>query len=284
MDNNPFWNKLTKALRDSKIDNELKNLTLNDSFFKDTDFNFAQRHVIRDKFFELFPNWIINYFTGLENFTEKNITNGNTDAINLVFLGNNYSKIYTLPNEYIYYSHLSKSLSIPQIQFDLTSLDKLNTDGIVCISVPSSNNGEIESKQLVIDYCQKNNIPIFIDVAYCGLTVPGTIKIGKSSKTFFAFSFSKTLGLAFNRVGILYSNKDIISASLLNKLGYVNLSGASAALHLMQKIPCDYVYQTYKDQYQDICKDANLKTTNCILFGHTAKGEKYCITEMYNLK
>jgi histidinol-phosphate/aromatic aminotransferase/cobyric acid decarboxylase-like protein len=284
MDNNPFWNKLTKALRDSIIDGELAVLDVNSSYFKDKEFNFAERIIIKNKLLTAFPAWVSDHFSGLENFKEKNITNGNTDALNLVMLGSKYSKIYTLPNEYIYYSHISKTLNIPQVNFNLNELSIIKNDGIVCLSVPASNDGEIESKQQVIDYCQEHDIPLFVDVAYCGLTIPNHITLRKSNNTYFAFSFSKTLGLAFNRIGLLYSNNEIASASLLNKLGYINLSGAVAAEHLMKKIPCNYVYDNYKEQYESICKTAGLTPTSCILFGHTPTKEKYCITEFYKLK
>jgi histidinol-phosphate/aromatic aminotransferase/cobyric acid decarboxylase-like protein len=283
-DKHPFWNKLTKAIRDSAFDNELKKLPVNEMYFKDTEFNFYERLKVSHELFNTFPNWIGDYFTGIVNFKEKYITNGNTDALNLVLLNRKYNKIFTLPDEYMYYTYIANSLRIKQQYFTAECFDLLNNDGIVCISIPASYDGDIESKQLVIDYCQENGIPIFIDVAYCGLTDPGVINIKKTENTFFAFSFSKTLGLAFNKVGVLYSDEPVVSMSLMNKIGYVNLSGALAALRLMKKFPCNYVYQTYKDQCNDICNEYNLTPTKCILFGRTPSDDKFGIAEYYKLK
>jgi hypothetical protein len=283
-DKNPFWNKLTKAIRDSAFDEELKKSSIGESYFNDTEFNFYERLKISHELFNIFPKWIGDFFTGFSNFKEQYITNGNTDALNLVLLSGKYNKIFTLPNEYLYYTYISDSLGIKQQYFTADSFDLLDKDGIVCLSVPASRDGDIESKQQIIDYCQSNGIPIFIDVAYCGLTEPGIINIKKKDNTFFAFSFGKTLGLAFNRIGVLYSNQDVVSASLMNKIGYVNLSGVSAVLRLIKKFPCDYVYQTYKNQYPDICKEHNLTPTKCILFATTTTGDKFGIAEYYKLK
>ena len=283
-DKNPFWDKLTKAIRDSEIDNELKQLSMQETFFKDSAFNFAERLSISFNIFKTFPAWVSDYFSGIDMFKEKYITNGNTDALNMVMLNRKYKKIFTLPNEYMYYTHMASSLGIKQQYFTPECFELIDREGIVCLSVPAAYDGEIEERQQIIDYCQANDIPIFIDVAYCGITQPGKINIRPTNNTFFAFSFSKTMGLAFNRVGLLYANESVASASIMNKIGYVNLSGAQAALHLMRKFPCDYIYQTYKDQYEALCVEHGILPTKCILFGRKENSEKLCISEFYKLK
>lgn len=282
-DKHPFWNKLTKAIRDSVMDAELADLSVQEAFYKDTKFNFAERLEIVHKLYQNFPGWISKYFSGISNFEHRYITNGNTDALNLVMLEKKFTKIFTLPNEYIYYTHVASLLGLKQQYFTDECLDLIDSSGIVCLSVPASHNGEIESLQKIIDYCQENNISIFIDVAYCGVTDPGHIDIKKTDKTYFAFSFSKTLGLSFNRIGVLYSGEKVNSVTLLNKIGYVNLSAVSAVNKLMEKIPCDYVYKTYKKQYKKICKEHNLTPVKCILFGLTEQDEKFGVAEYYKL-
>jgi len=283
-DKHPFWNKLTKAIRDSVIDEELKKSSMQELFFKDSKFNFQERLAIVYELFGLFPAWIDKYFSGINDFKFSYVTNGNTDALNLVMLEKRYNKIFLLPNEYMYYSQVASSLGMKQQYFTEECFDLLDSDGIVCLSVPGFYDGDIESKQQIIDYCQDNNIPLFIDVAYCGLTDPGHIKIRKTENTFFAFSFSKTLGLAFNRVGLLYSGNQLGSLAVLNKIGYVNLSAVSAVIRLMKKIPCDYIYNTYKGQYKKICKEHNLKPVKCVLFALTEADEKFGLAEYYKLK
>jgi len=285
-----MWNKLTKALRDSVIEQELKDLNLQTVYFNDDQDSvlhknpFKKRLQIKTELFGFFEHWVSNMFYGFNNLPEKYITNGNTDALNLILLNNKYSTVYTLPHEYAYYSYISSTLKIPLINFTNDTLSDLKDHGIVCLSVPASFDGEIESKQQIIDYCQQNNIPLFIDVAYCGLTEHHQINIKNTPNTFFAFSFSKTLSLAFNRIGVLYTGQPVVSLSIMNKLGYVNLSGAATALSLMKKIPCNYVYENYKDQYFNICTELKLTPTKCILFGHDTNKDKFCTTEYFLLK
>lgn len=281
MDSNPFWNKLTKPLRDTVMDNLLREIPFEDSYTKDVDFNFFERIKVKTVLFKLFTPWVDKYFTGFENFTNQYITNGNTEALSMLMANLAVDKIYTLPNEYTFYGYIAKTLGKEHIT--INSIEDIGTDGIVLLSVPGSRDGEIKSKQELIDHCQANNIPLFIDIAYCGLTKPAKIKIGKSSNTYVAFSFSKTVGLAFNRIGIMFTNKDVPTLDIMNKIGYLNLSGAKAAIKMMRGIPCDYVYTTYKDQYAAICKEKGLTKTNCILFGLDKNGDKFCTTEFYKI-
>ena len=279
MDANPFWNKLTKPLRDTVMDAVLREIPFEDSYTKDIDFNFLERLKVKSVLFKLFSPWVDKYFTGFENFSNQYVTNGNTEALSMLMANMHLNKIYTLPNEYNFYGYIAKTLGKEHVI--INCIEDIANDGIVLLSVPGSRDGEIKSKQVVIDHCQTNDIPLFIDIAYCGLTKPSKIKIGKSSNTYVAFSFSKTVGLSFNRIGIMFTNKDVPTLDIMNKIGYVNLSGAKAAIKMMRGIPCDYVYNTYKDQYAAICKEKGLTKTNCILFGLDKNGDKFCTTEFY---
>lgn len=281
MDANPFWNKLTKPLRDSVMDNALREIPFEDSYTKDVDFNFLERLKIKTTMFKLFAPWVEQYFTGFEHFSNQYITNGNTEALSMLMSNMSLEKIYILPDEYNFYNYIAKMLGKECVT--VNNVEDITTDGIMLISVPASRDGDIISKQSIIDYCQSNNVPLFVDIAYCGLTEPGKIKIQRSPNTYVAFSFSKTVGLAFNRIGIMFTNKDVPTLDIMNKIGYLNLSGAKAAIKMMRSIPCDYVYKTYKDQYANICKEHGLTRTNCILFGHDKNGDKFCTTEFYKI-
>lgn len=282
MDSNPFWNKLTKPLRDTVMDNLLREIPFEDSYTKDVDFNFLERLKVKAVLFKLFTPWVNNYFTGFENFSNQYITNGNTESLSMLMANLPVNKIYTLPNEYNFYSYIAKTLSKEHVI--VNSVEDIKSDGILLLSVPGSRDGEIESKQKLINHCQAHDIPLFIDIAYCGLTSPAKITIEKNSNTYVAFSFSKTLGLAFNRIGIMFTNKDVPTLDIMNKIGYLNLSGAKAAIKMMRGLPCDYVYNTYQDQYDAICREKGLTKTNCILFGIDKNGDKFCTTEFYKIK
>jgi histidinol-phosphate/aromatic aminotransferase/cobyric acid decarboxylase-like protein len=283
IDANAFWHKLTKPIRDPYINQLISQLDVEQVSHYDKQFSFAERLATKQKFIIQFCKWTSPFFSGLTSFSEKYICNGNTDAINHVFLQKKFNKVYTLDNEYSYYGYLCQQLSIPKIIFTVDDIDKITQDDIVFISVPNSYNGTVNERTKIIDLLQEKNINLFIDVAYCGLTTPFHLAVKNASNTVFSFSFSKTLGLSFNRIAVCLANKPIPGLEIMNRIGYVNLSGARLAGHIMQNVDCDYIYKKYHYQYKTICDSKQLTMTECMLFAHDVNKEKYCITDQYAL-
>jgi hypothetical protein len=81
----------------------------------------------------------------------------------------------------------------------------------------------------------------------------------------------------------MFSSSEIPGLEIMNKIGYINLSGANAAIAVMKSIPVDYFYVTYRDQYESICYLQNLTPTKCILFGHDQNNNKFCTTPFYKI-
>ena len=279
---NTFWTKLIKPIRDDQINAVIENLEVYQTSTWDRDFTFAERLLPKQQLFNTFTDWVKNFVTGLEGFQEKYVCNGNTDSINHIFMERKFNRVFALENEYSYYGYLCHTLGITKLNFDEHSLDKISTSDLVCISFPNSYNGKVENRIEIIKKLQERNIPIYIDMAYCGLTTPFHINLTANENTYFSFTFSKTLSIGFNRIGLMFSGRSIPGLDIMNKIGYINLSGVHLANALMKKIPCDYMYKKYNDQYAGICANLNLTPTDCILYGHDAQGQKYCISELYN--
>jgi histidinol-phosphate/aromatic aminotransferase/cobyric acid decarboxylase-like protein len=275
-----IYNKLTKPLRDSNIKEILSDIDSSKAFPTDEAFTFNERLIVKQELIETFIPWVKDYLEGF-SFNFKYVTNGNTDAINMIFMHRNFNRVCFLKDEYIYYSHICKQLNLNSLIIDEKDIDLLTKDDLFLISLPASYNGETNSRLHLIQKLQKKEVKLFIDVAYCGLTNPFHLKLASTKNTYVAFTFSKTASLSFNRIGILFSDFAIPGLDIMNKLGYVNLSGANAAIAIMKNIPVDYFYSTYKKQYASICKSLDLTPTECILFGHTSKGEKVCTTPNY---
>jgi len=282
-DNNPFWNKLTKPIRDTTISNIIKSLSIDEISPWDKNFNFAERLAPKQKLFLKLTNWLSPYFSGFDQLPEKYVCNGNTDSLNHIFMNRKFKRVFTLDNEYTYYGYLCQSLGIEKKIFSIDTIDQITQDDLVCISVPNAYNGKIDNRQDIIDILQDKNIPIYIDVAYCGLTPPFTVNIKSASNTYFAFTFSKTLGIGFNRISVLYAGQSVPGLEIMNKIGYINLSGIKITSALIEQLPCDYIYQNYESQYIRICQSLNLTPTDCILFAHDASKQKFCITDEYKI-
>jgi len=282
-ESNPFWRKLTKPIRDQHINGLVSSLKIDDLVPWDQNFTFAERLVPKMQLFSQFKTWVKPWFSGFDDLPEKYICNGNTDSLNHIFMQGKFQRVFVLENEYSYYGHLCQELGIELIIFDYSKIDEITKNDLVCISIPSAYNGTVDQRKDVVEYLQNKNYHLYIDVAYCGLTAPFHLKIQNKTKTYFAFTFSKTLSVGFNRISVLYSGRTIPGLAIMNKIGYINLSGVKIVNHLMRSIDCDYIYKTYHNQYLDICQDKNLTPTDCILFAHSSEGEKFSVTEFYKL-
>lgn len=276
-----IYNKLTKPLRDSKIKEILSNIDYSKAFPTDEEFTFQERILVKQELIEIFIPWVKEYFEGLNSFNFKYVTNGNSDAVNMIFMHRDFKRVCFLKNEYSYYSHICTQLNLNHLAIDEKDIDFLTKDDLFLISLPASYNGETEGQLRLIQKLQKKEIKLFIDVAYCGLTDPFHLKLTSTKNIYIAFTFSKTASLSFNRIGILFSDFAIPGLDIMNKIGYVNLSGANAAISIMKNISVDYFYITYKNQYESICKSLDLTPTKCILFGHNRNGGKFCTTAYY---
>lgn len=280
---NQYYNKLTKPIRDSKITGILESIDTNKVFPSDSEFNFKERLAVKTELISCFIPWVEDFLSGLEQFNHKYIANGNSDALNMLFMKKDFSRVCFLKNEYSYYSHLCKVLHIEYAEIDLADIDLLSNKDLFLISLPSSYDGSSSERIKLIGQLQERAIPVFIDVAYCGLTEPFYLKLASANNTYLAFTFSKSSSLAFNRIAIMFSSTEIPGLEIMNKIGYINLSGANAAIAIMKSIPVDYFYITYRDQYTSICQSQNLKPTKCILFGHDQNNDKFCITPYYQI-
>ena len=284
VDNNPLYNKLTKPIRDSKMYSVIDQIPARELCPADVEFNFKERLIVKNNLISKFIPWVEDFFTGISKFKHKYVANGNSDAVNMILLQHNYDRIVFLKNEYSYYSHICDSLNLCYKTFSLDSINTLTESDLVLISLPSSYDGDSEDKIEIINELQKRNLRVLVDVAYCGLTKPFKFHFTVTKNTYFAFTFSKTLSLAYNRIAVIFSDSEIPGLEVMNKIGYLNLSGANAAIRLMNEFKPDYIYQTYKDQYSKICSKLELAETLCILFGHDPNGNKFCISQEYLLE
>ena len=280
---NPFWARLTKPIRDSVINNIIESMPVNKLAPWDKEFTFAERLLPKNALLSKFPQWVSSHFTGFDKLPFRYVCNGNTDSLNHIFMQGKFDRVFTLDNEYTYYGHLCQELGKEKIIFNLDNIEQITSRDLVCISVPNAFNGSVNDRIDIINILQKNNIPVYIDVAYCGLTDPFLVNIQPTSNTYFAFSFSKTLALGFNRISVLYSGTAIPGLDIMNKIGYINISGVNIVNALIKQLPCDYIYKTYKDQYLPICNRLGLTPTSTILVAHDAAKQKYCITDEYNI-
>lgn len=278
---NQYYNTLVKPIRDSKIKEILGNIATDKIFPADVEFNFKERLVAKSELISTFIPWVKDFLGGLDQFNYKYIVNGNTDALNILFMKKDFRRVCFLKNEYSYYLHMCKTLNIEHVEIETVDTNLLSNTDLFLISLPASYDGSSKEKIKLIEQLQHLGIPVFIDVAYCGLTEPFYLNLTSTDNTYLSFTFSKSSSLAFNRIGVMFSGSELPSLDIMNKIGYINLSGVNAAIAVMKAIPVDYFYLSYKNQYSGICQSNNLTPTKCILFGYDSNNNRFCTTPYF---
>jgi hypothetical protein len=277
----PLWSRLIKPLRDLEIQQVIENIPVDLLIPCDKEFTFAERFVPINNLHLNFLRWINPSVTGLVRFSKKYITNGNTNFIDQIVLTQRPNRIVHLQGDYIYYGHLANSLKIQKVEITIDQLDTVRPSDLFLISVPFANNGKNENGQTVIDYCHDKQIPLAVDIAYSGLTPEYSINLAPRENLYVGFTFSKTFGIPYNRIGVCYAGSEVAGLNTMNSIGYVNLSGVNIVNALMRKFPKNFMYNKYNQEYKRICSQLSYTPTDCILFAHNGQ-DRVCITEYYS--
>ncbi len=261
-----FYRRLVKPIRDAEIEVILDGLPVDKSYPWDQQLNFAERIGPIRRFISTARDWLKQELVGLEQFPFAYVMNGNTDSLNHLIL-TNHGKFGWYHKEYTYYRHLCSKATHDRTYVEMQEPEEVDH---LFTTWPGYTNGD----SLQADFAK--TVPAsmkHLDVAYAALTRT----VGNFDVTHFqtvSVSFSKTLAIPFNRIGILFSKKEISSLDVLNKLGYVNIAGANAATAIMQAISPNHWRNKYGEIYDSICADNSITPTECFLFGYHEDGTR----------
>lgn len=252
-----FYRKLIKPIRDDYVSSVIASVDVETFSPYDKELNWNERTAPIKKLREQFTHWSSDLISGLESFPFMYIMNGNTDSLNLLF--NKISNIAWKKGDYSYYSYWHASTKHP-----CTELDSPRSVPDLLVSWPGYSNGDSGELDFALQ-CKAERM--HLDCAYLGLVEPVHLDVSIFETA--SFSFSKTLAIPYNRISILFSKKEIPDISLLNKLGYVNLSGVRLANYLMEHIPATYWWNKYgADKLLSMCNEYKLTATKSILFAY----------------
>jgi hypothetical protein len=257
MENQEFYDRLVKTIRDRHLLELLKNADSDIFSPYDKHFTWEERKKPILKLKSQTISWTSQHLEGLDTFPYFYIMNGNTDSLNTIF--STYKNSFAWKKgDYSYYSHYHK---VTQQAFkELDSPD--NVDNLV-LTWPGYSNGDRTEYNFANDCVAKYK---HLDCAYLALTEPDKIDI--TSFETISISFSKPLSIPYNRIGVLFSKQPIPSLETLNKLGYVNLSGVNLANYLLLNLTPTYWWDKYSSLYDELCNKNNLTPTKCLLFAY----------------
>ena len=257
MSTNDFYRKLIKPIRDPYIEDLINKVDSSIYSPYDKELNWEERttpiNLLKTKFLEWTKDWV----SGLDQFSYVYIMNGNTDSLNTIFSKSDNGMAWQ-KGDYSYYNFWHTIQRKPY-----TELVKPQPVSNLVLSWPGYSWGNHDQLEFAL---QCNAESMHLDSAYLGLVKPSSIDASIFDTA--SFSFSKSLAIPYNRISLLFSKKEIPSLVIMNKLGYVNLSGVKLATHLLQNISPNYWWDTYSSKLDNLCLNNNLRKTDCILFAY----------------
>jgi hypothetical protein len=246
-----------KSIRDDVISNIIDSATTDITSPYDKEFNWAERLNPIKRLQVTTIKWCSNWLVGLDKFPFMYVTDGNTDY--LVNLFNRTNNIAWKKDDYSYYQHWHVATGKPYTELtEPASVDDL------LVSWPGYNYGD-DTELNFANQCTAQRR--HLDCAYLGVVKPNSLDVSDYETV--GISFSKTLSIPYNRIGVCFSKTEIKDISMLNKMGYVNLSGVKLATHIMKHLPPSYFWDTYGDEkLNELCKKHNLTKTDSILIAY----------------
>jgi hypothetical protein len=249
-----YYRSRIKPLRDDFISSIIASATDAITSPYDKEFNWAERLGPMKRLQVTTLKWCSNWLIGLDKFPHMYVTNGNTDY--LLGLFNRTNKLSWKKDDYSYYQHWHEVTGKPYTELT----EPADVDDLV-VSWPGYNYGNNMEVEFANQCTAKRR---HLDCAYLGVVKPITLDVSDYETV--GISFSKTLAIPYNRIGVCFSKTEIKDIDILNKIGYVNLSGVKLATHLMNNLPPDYFWNNYGgDRLLDLCKKHGLTPTDSIL-------------------
>ena len=233
---------------------------------------------IQQEFTKNFYNWItsskLNNIQGLGDFPNHKLVAGTAQAFDHFYWRHKNKRFRFFEGEFMYHSAVLKHGGSWEYITDEVPI--IEGDALI-VSVPFSDYGKQHPDlEMVLDMSDKFGVPVLLDFAYYPCTKGIDINLDNYPLIeTVTFSISKAFyGAEFLRVGMRierFESDDGID--VFNSVEMVNRVSLSIASKLIDTYSVDHNWITYQDAYEKVCKEKNLETTDCIMFG--LGGEEY---------
>ena len=221
------------------------------------------------KFIKDYYTWFAkpHNINGVEKFNSLSYCNGTTEAFDKFYHKHMHRKLRFLRGEYFYHQIMAKRFfkdsSFIDDHKDIASGD------VVVMSVPFSDTGNVpENYNAIMSQCEKNNVPVLLDMAYISLAVKLDINVDYECIDTITTSLSKVFPVAHWRIGMRMQKENIddtLDAYEMNS--YLNTHAVNVGHQLIKQYPADYSYNKYKDQQLSLCRMLQLQPSDSFIFG-----------------
>jgi histidinol-phosphate/aromatic aminotransferase/cobyric acid decarboxylase-like protein len=229
-----------------------------------TSINSTHNEFVND-YFKWFANpHIIN---GIEKFNSLSYCNGTTEAFDKFYHKHMHRKLRFLRGEYFYHQIMAKRFFKESSFID--DPNDISNDDVVVMSVPFSDTGNVpEHYNDIMTQCEKNNIPVLLDMAYISLAVKLDINVDYQCIDTITTSLSKVFPVAHWRIGMRMQKEnldDTLDAYEMNS--YLNTHAVNVGHQLIKQYPADYSFNKYRQQQLSFCNMLDIKPSDSFIFG-----------------
>ncbi len=137
----------------------------------------------------------------------------------------------------------------------------IDPDKPLYISVPSAADGNYFN-------LPKTTAPVILDCTYVSSTNKQRINVPINTEQVF-FSFSKGFGLVGQRLGLVYTKEPHETLHRLKEFENWNYGGVKTIELIMSNFAVDEMWNMYKEQQIQICKEYNFEPSDCFFLATT---------------
>jgi len=226
---------------------------------------------------EWFQSSKLNNITGWESMGCVDFTMGCTHYIESFIIGQNgLDNFQVLTDDYAYYSFLGKWG---------TPTGNLKKGIPLIVTLPNFNWGDLRPDwDDILAECELKEIPIHIDAAWLTLSKDIELDLSHPSIHSIGMGISK-YALQWNRVGLRYSKqRKMDSITIFNKFYIHNCNDNlyDCARFCIERIPRDYMWETYSELNANMCNKNNWLQTK-LIHGVWDNNKIRCITRELGL-
>lgn len=236
----------------------------------------------RQEYLEKIHIWIhstkLNKITGLERFSQQDLTVGTTQAFDEFYLRHSQRRLRFFRGEYAYHRRVGRT-------WRFLEDEALHADDAIIISWPFCSTGKKhEGMNAILDEALKLKLPVLIDSAYFGTCHGLDFDYRHPAIELVCFSLTKGLGLGDMRSGVRYSNyQDDFPIRQQNLFNHTILTDAKIGLYMMENFSPDFIALKYREAQASACLEAGIQSTPCmhLALGVDSQWEDYTIDDKY---
>lgn len=214
---------------------------------------------VYDEFVGKLESWIfsskLNHFSGISEFTKKDIIIGCTQFIDSLYMK---GTVQTLSGDYRYHQRLGIG--------KIVTVGNIIPNVPMIIAMPYPSYGNIHPlMDEVLAECQNKNVSVHIDGAWIPCCKNINFDFSNPCIESIGISLSKGLGLGWNRIGVRWSKQKSVDAiTIMNDFHMSNKSLVVIGRLFLESFPSDYLWTTHQKNYEKVCKDFDLSPTNAV--------------------